>query len=392
MEMRLRNRLAAIGIIGCTWVSVLAQVEPGVKPVPPPPAPTPASQPTGTQPAEGPSPRVEVNPTAFTFGDLWQGEPAKREFTIKNTGDAPMTVTARTSCGCTVATTPKSPLPAGESTTFSVTYDTTRIGPAHKMVTLTTNDPSRPSVEIPVEGNIKPLFLGKPTDSIVFPEIEPTALELRTITLENKYGSPLNLKLREGQDFGPFEITLREIKAGEEYELTAKTKPPLRLGTNQINVVLETGLEKVPTIGIRVAGNAQPRVVVMPPSLVVSPEHRQVIPQLVRVQYHTNVPLKITEVKVTPNSVKYEIMPAEQPAGQGTVAFYNIRVTLPAFAELPDEGGQLEIFTDDKTAEFQHITVPIVKRSGPPQGAQLNPQLPKPAATQPGPSPSVNNK
>ena len=75
-------------------------------------------------------PRLELSPTVFNFGEVWEGMPARQEFAVKNTGDAPLTLTLKTYCGCTPVTRPKSPLPPGESTTFTVSYSTKRKGPA----------------------------------------------------------------------------------------------------------------------------------------------------------------------------------------------------------------------------------------------------------------------
>ena len=75
-------------------------------------------------PAIAAGPRIELSPAEFDFGELWQGMPAEREFTVKNAGDAPLTISSRSNCGCTVATPPKSPLEPGESCTFKIRYDT----------------------------------------------------------------------------------------------------------------------------------------------------------------------------------------------------------------------------------------------------------------------------
>ena len=58
-------------------------------------------------------------------------------------------------------------------------------------------------------------------------DLEPSSRETQKIKLENKYDEPLKLKIKEGQNFGQFEISLNELEAGKVYELTATTKPPL---------------------------------------------------------------------------------------------------------------------------------------------------------------------
>lgn len=383
MTVRQWVGLAAVGMVVSACGVTLGQAQTGVTP-PPATGPAPASQPGSTQPAEG-APRMELSPPGLEFGQVWQGALVKRDYTIKNTGNAPMTIAVKSNCGCTVATKPKTPLPAGETTTFTITYDTSRPGPVHKVVTITTNDPARPPVNIDVKGEVKPLYAATPADSIVFQDLEASSIETQTITLASKYDGPLNLKLKEGQDFGAFEIALKEIKPGQEYQLTATTKPPLRYPASRTTVILETGLPAAPKVEITVVANAQPRVLVTPLALYSMPEPQQPSPQPVRVQYRVNTPLKITEVKATPASVKFEILPSEQPPGQDKIAFYIIRVTLPPFADVPAEGGKLDIFTDDKSPEYQHLSVPIVKRTLPAQGRPLA----TPPSSRPTPPPGV---
>ncbi|MCK4343200.1 MAG: DUF1573 domain-containing protein [Phycisphaerae bacterium] len=218
---------------------------------------SPATQPApaASQPA-GPSPRLELSATEFDFGVVWKGTPAEREFTVKNVGEAPLTLSVRSSCGCTVATKPKTPLPPGESTTFKISYKTTTKGKARKTVTLMTNDPDQPQVKIPVHGEVKPLFTGNPQETIFFKGLESNSQESMTIKLENQYGSPVPLTLKKGQNFGRFEIEFKEIEKGEKYELTATTKPPLRNGANRATVMLETGLKEMPKVQIQISSSS----------------------------------------------------------------------------------------------------------------------------------------
>ncbi|NLG41633.1 MAG: DUF1573 domain-containing protein, partial [Phycisphaerae bacterium] len=77
-----------------TWESALAQ-----------PADPAAKGAAGTPESAGSSgvPRLELSPTALEFGEVWQGERAAGEFTVRNVGTAPLTLTLKSSCGCTVA-------------------------------------------------------------------------------------------------------------------------------------------------------------------------------------------------------------------------------------------------------------------------------------------------
>jgi hypothetical protein len=338
-----------------------------------------AQNPPASQPAGGAAPRMELNPTKFDFGEIWQTVPVKREFTIKNTGSADLTIGAKSSCGCTVATTPKSPLPPGETTTFTITYDSKAAGNANRKVTLSTNDPAQPSVDIPVVGKVKPVFKMSPQDRIMLRDLEPGSAERGAIVLTNNFGRPLALKLKDGQEFGRFDVSLREIRPGEEYELVAVTRPPLDIGWNQVNVTLETGASEVPTISIPVAANAQPRVMVFPPMVSVNPENTGPIQKVVSIDYRQDTPLKITAVKPAVESIKYELLPDEPAAPDRKIASHKIRLTLPPYADVPADGTRVEILTDDHDPQYQLLYVRIIKLKDVPRVRRIGPDTNAPA-------------
>lgn len=98
-----------------------------------------------TPPAEGttPGPVMLFDATEVDYGTIEQNADPLRVFNFKNTGDQPLVIKhAKGSCGCTVPTYPKEPIMPGETGVIEVRYDTKRIGPFTKSVTLTTNEAS----------------------------------------------------------------------------------------------------------------------------------------------------------------------------------------------------------------------------------------------------------
>jgi hypothetical protein len=369
MSSSTHMRFVAGGFVAAICWGAMAQDQPRTQV-----APAPATQPAATQPTTGPAPQMELTPKEFDFGDVWQGAPAKRVFTIKNAGSAELTLSTKSSCGCTVATKPKSPLPPGESTTFEISYDTKGLGKAQNKVTVITNDPVQPNFDINVIGSVKPLVAMTPADRVKFNDLEPGSVATQTLQLENKFERPLVLKLKEGQDFGRFDVTLKELKPGMEYELTATTKPPLTKGWNHTQVALETGSEVLPTIIVPVQANVQPRILAFPEMLAVTPDMTQPTQKSVSVDYRKETPVEITGVKASLDTIKWERVPDEavQPAGRR--GSHRLLVTLPAFADLPADGATLEISTDDKDPQYQKLTVRILKvnQASPPRRVDPN--------------------
>lgn len=108
--------------------------------------------------AQEPGPQMSVEATEIDFGTIEQDSDPIRVFRITNTGDEPLLITnARGSCGCT---TPQredwnTPIAAGETRELRVRYDTHRIGPFRKRVTLTHNASEEPTI-LTIKGKVNP--------------------------------------------------------------------------------------------------------------------------------------------------------------------------------------------------------------------------------------------
>src|SRR3954471_7978850 len=92
-------------------------------------------------PAENPNAAVFVfEEETHDFGTIKQGGNGTVEFKFKNTGKEPLVISnARGSCGCTVPSWPKEPIMPNTSASIKVTYDTQRVGPFTKTVTINSN-------------------------------------------------------------------------------------------------------------------------------------------------------------------------------------------------------------------------------------------------------------
>jgi hypothetical protein len=100
------------------------------------------------------APEIVFEQEVVDYGDIEQGANGVREFKFTNTGKEPLVISnARGSCGCTVPTWPKEPIKPGESSTIKVKYDTKRIGPINKSVTITSNAKTSTKV-LRIKGNI----------------------------------------------------------------------------------------------------------------------------------------------------------------------------------------------------------------------------------------------
>lgn len=125
---------------------------------------------TATQPDPN-GPVITVDKEVHDYGTINQGDDGNCVFTITNTGKSPLIISlCKGSCGCTVPVCPQEPIAPGASAEISVKYDTNRVGPINKSVTITSNATNEPRKVIRIKGNIKakqqgsaPLMNGGPT-------------------------------------------------------------------------------------------------------------------------------------------------------------------------------------------------------------------------------------
>ena len=100
-------------------------------------------------------PQITLDKEVHDYGTIKQGANGTSEFTIKNTGNAPLIVSrAKGSCGCTVPEWPKEPIMPGESAVMTVKYDTKRIGAINKSVTISSHATNAETKVVRIKGTV----------------------------------------------------------------------------------------------------------------------------------------------------------------------------------------------------------------------------------------------
>lgn len=100
-------------------------------------------------------PVISIDKEAHDYGTLEQGGNGECVFVVTNTGNEPLIIQmCKGSCGCTVPSCPQEPIAPGASAKITVKYDTNRVGPINKTVTITSNATNEPSKMIRIKGNI----------------------------------------------------------------------------------------------------------------------------------------------------------------------------------------------------------------------------------------------
>jgi hypothetical protein len=102
------------------------------------------------------APRIRVEPESFDFGSTLPGKTLRKDFTIRNFGDAVLVIEGvSTTCGCTAALPEERRVEPGGSTLLRVTFETRRYtGKVERRVMIRSNDPRTPLAEVRVSATV----------------------------------------------------------------------------------------------------------------------------------------------------------------------------------------------------------------------------------------------
>lgn len=98
--------------------------------------------------------KIEFKDTTIDYGTINKGDNGVRTFEFTNTGDAPLIITkVSSSCGCTVPKKPEEPIMPGQTGEIEVKYDTQRVMPIRKTITVLSNAET-PTVSLKIKGEV----------------------------------------------------------------------------------------------------------------------------------------------------------------------------------------------------------------------------------------------
>ena len=98
--------------------------------------------------------KIEFKEDTIDYGEVAKGSDGVRVFEFKNTGNIPLVISnVASSCGCTIPKKPEGPIQPGETGIIEVKYDTNRVGPIRKTITVTSNAVT-PNVALKIKGKV----------------------------------------------------------------------------------------------------------------------------------------------------------------------------------------------------------------------------------------------
>ncbi len=99
--------------------------------------------------------KIEFKSETIDYGEIEKGSDGVRVFEFTNTGSVPLVISnVKSSCGCTIPKKPEDPILPGKTGQIQVKYDTKRVGPIRKAITVTSNADT-PTKVLKIKGTVK---------------------------------------------------------------------------------------------------------------------------------------------------------------------------------------------------------------------------------------------
>jgi uncharacterized protein DUF1573 len=194
---------------------------------------------TGT---DGPRPMIEVPETLKNGGVVEEGTVVPVQFVVTNGGQADLEIAqVKPSCGCTVVKWERVIKPGAHGTIAAQMHTDYFRNAVTKHMTIFSNDPARPQVELTITARVLPLVKISPDpDALLVVEDKPATQEF---TLERSGGHPM--KILQVIPYAPYlKAETTPLPGPGRYHLTVTALPDAPLGRSKAAVVVWTDLQQ----------------------------------------------------------------------------------------------------------------------------------------------------
>jgi len=293
-------------------------------------------------------------------GVIAKGEKVVNDFTIRNDGTAVLKITeVRPACGCTVASFDATVAP-GQTGKVHVTLDTVTFnGPIAKGVTVYTNDPDTPQIELTLKVRVQPYISVKPGYAR-YVTVHGEAKEGTIVqTLWTPDSSPLNI-LKVDSPYPYLTVSFHEATdkerlpdaPGKQWKVEMLLSSNAPVGPLADVVTVHTDHPKQKLVQIPISGFVRPVIAVTPPVGDFGQiELKAPLSKTLDVRNFATEPIKITSVDEQGKGIKAQLEPQEEGRK------YFIHVTLNPEVGKGPFTAKLTIHTDSPKSPV--IEVPL---------------------------------
>lgn len=299
---------------------------------------------------------LKLDSQIHDFGDIWDHEKVSHSFTFTNVGSETLTISdVRSTCGCTVPELSKKVYQPGETGEVVVIFNpANRSNKQHKVITVTTDSRTTPTVRMTISANVNKVLDIKPPISNLGRIFKNEEKGMKIHIIGSKPGFkawPADDQPKEASMFNVEVVEGVETDAAIDGQTEHKTvlrvwiEKGLTVGRHTAALKILTNDERRPEFELRcvvtVVGDLQGR----PPRFALGRlEPRQDYESTVRLVNRIAEPFKISKIQTAGDVADLDITFA--PVEDGKFDAYDITVTGVA----PDQNerilGRIHVYTD----------------------------------------------
>ncbi len=351
-------------------------------------AQTPAHPPLLTA-ATGP--RIEFATPVYDFGKITAGEVVKHDFVFTNIGTSILTISqVKPGCGCTTAGTWNRTVEPGKTGVIPIQYHaSSSSGTIWKSILVSCNDVAHSNIFLQIKGNIwTPVSITPATAYFNFAS-DATTNETRVLKITSHLDAPLEFVGSPQETNDAFQVELKPLSPGKEYELRVTADPTKIAATVNAPVVLKSSTQSLPELRVPVMAFVRPAVSLVP-ALVRVPigKPAEASTSVVTIHNISARPLELSEPTINLEGAKLDIQELQ------TGKVFRVTFHLPADATLvPGQRFEAKIKTNHPKQPTIRIPVVAITRpvaaAAAPRRVQLHPNPVPAGGIPPAPAPPV---
>jgi hypothetical protein len=351
--MQRHMKTVILALCAALWVATAIWAQTGAK--------TPAAPAAGAK-----KPKATAVEPIKDVGNVSKGEKITHDFMIKNDGDADLQITnVQPACGCTVAEFDKVIKPGQTGKVHAVVDTTTFNGPIAKGISVFTNDPATPQIELTLRAKVEPYISVKPGYARYI--IVQGEQQQGTITQSLWAADGASWDIIGVQSPYPYlKVTYREAKPeervpdakGKQWQVEMTLANDAKVGPLSDYVSVNTNHPKQKLVQIPVSGFVRPVIAVTPPVADFGKiELKEPLHKAVNIHNFATEKIKVTGIDPNlPAGIETKLEPLEEGRE------YQVKVVLNPSLPKGPFNGKLTIHTDSPKApvievEFKGIVI-----------------------------------
>jgi len=252
-------------------------------------------------------PKIACDEPTFNFGEKDQNVTVEHTFVLRNDGNATLQIgNVRTSCGCTVANVSNKTLEPGQTAEVTARLSLKgRQGQQRKAITVESNDPATPQLQLYLEGNATATVTVTP-DKVYFGQLDENAAVTGVVSIVASGDTTIHItQVDAGSD--AVTVTSETVEDGKNYRVLVSPRTPIPAGSISGVVRVLTDSAQYPQINIPITGIVLDQLMVAPNEIVLSEDGVHGVTRYVVVRPGKTKTFELLSVEPPDATMQYEI-------------------------------------------------------------------------------------